>query len=92
VLTAALIVRPRLTRNPRDLAVIGCIGLADTGGNVLFAAASGQGLVSIVSVLASLYPVVTVALARAYLRERVTRVQETGAATTLAGVVLVSAG
>jgi drug/metabolite transporter (DMT)-like permease len=92
VLTAALIVRPRLTRNPRHLAVIGCIGLADTGGNVLFAAASGQGLVSIVSVLASLYPVVTVALARAYLRERVTRVQETGAATTLAGVVLVSAG
>ena len=46
----------------------------------------------LISVLASLYPVVTVALARIYLRERVTRVQEAGAVATLAGVVLVSAG
>ena len=92
VLTAVLIVRPRLTRAPRDLAVLACIGLADTSGNVLFAAAASQGLVSVVSVLASLYPVVTVVLARLYLRERVTRVQEAAAAAVLAGVVLVSAG
>lgn len=92
VLTAVLVFRPRLARSPRDLAVLACIGLADTSGNVLFAAAASQGLVSVVSVLASLYPVVTVALARLYLRERVTRVQEAAAAATLAGVVLVSAG
>lgn len=92
VLGAVLAFRPRLAREPRSLAVLACIGLADTSGNVLFAAAASQGLVSIVSVLASLYPVVTVVLARLYLRERVTRVQEAGAATTLAGVVLVSAG
>jgi drug/metabolite transporter (DMT)-like permease len=92
VLVAALVLRPRLPRYPRDIAVIACIGLADTSGNVLFAAAASQGLVSVVSVLASLYPVVTVILARAYLHERVTRVQEAGAATTLGGVVLVSAG
>jgi drug/metabolite transporter (DMT)-like permease len=92
VLAAVLAFRPRLTRSPRDLAVIACIGLADTGGNVLFAAAASQGLVSMVSVLASLYPVVTVALARVYLRERVTRVQEAGAVATLGGVVMVSAG
>jgi drug/metabolite transporter (DMT)-like permease len=92
VLTAVLIFRPRLARSRRDLAVLACIGLADTGGNVLFAAAASQGLVSVVSVLASLYPVVTVALAQLYLREKVTRVQEGGAAATLGGVVLVSAG
>jgi drug/metabolite transporter (DMT)-like permease len=92
VLTAVLALRPRLTRSPRDLAVVACIGLADTSGNVLFAAAASQGLVSVVSVLASLYPVVTVVLARVYLREHVTRVQEGGAVATLAGVVLVSAG
>jgi drug/metabolite transporter (DMT)-like permease len=92
VLTAVLALRPRLTRSPRDLAVVACIGLADTSGNVLFAAAASQGLVSVVSVLASLYPVVTVVLARVYLHERVTRVQEGGAVATLAGVVLVSAG
>ena len=92
VLTAVLIVRPRLARAPRDLGVLACIGVADTSGNVLFAAAASQGLVSVVSVLASLYPVVTVVLARLYLRERVTRVQEAAAAAVLAGVVLVSAG
>jgi drug/metabolite transporter (DMT)-like permease len=92
VMAALLAFRPRLTRAPRDLAVIACIGLADTSGNVLFAAAASQGLVSVVSVLASLYPVVTVALARVYLRERVTRVQEAGAVATLGGVVMVSAG
>jgi drug/metabolite transporter (DMT)-like permease len=93
VLVAALIFRPRLPRGRRDLTTIAVIGLADTGGNVFFAAAAAeQGLVSVVSVLASLYPVVTVILARLYLRERVGRVQEAGAAATLAGVVLVSAG
>jgi drug/metabolite transporter (DMT)-like permease len=92
VLVAALVLRPRLPRYPRDIAVIACIGLADTSGNILFAAAASQGLVSVVSVLASLYPVVTVILARVYLHERVTRVQNAGAATTLGGVVLVSAG
>jgi drug/metabolite transporter (DMT)-like permease len=93
VLVAALIVRPRLPRGRRDLATVAVIGLADTGGNVFFAAAAAeQGLVSVVSVLASLYPVVTVILARLYLREQVGRVQEAGAAATLAGVVLVSAG
>ena len=92
VMIAVLAFRPSLTRSPRDLAVLGCIGVADTSGNVLFAAAASQGLVSIVSVLASLYPVVTVILARVYLRERVTRVQEAGGVATLAGIVLVSAG
>jgi drug/metabolite transporter (DMT)-like permease len=92
VALAFLAVRPRLPRTRRDLAVIACIGLADTSGNVLFAAAASQGLVSVVSVLASLYPVVTVVLARVYLRERVTRIQEAGAVGTLGGVVLVSAG
>ncbi len=92
VLAAVLVVRPRLARAPRDLALLAVIGLADTSGNVLFAAAASQGLVSVVSVLASLYPVVTVVLARMYLRERVTRVQEAGAVGTLAGVVMVSAG
>jgi len=69
------------------------IGLLDTGGNALYAAAaSSHGLLSVVSVLASLYPVVTVLLARYRLHERVHRLQEAGIALTVAGVVLVSAG
>lgn len=69
------------------------VGLLDTGGNALFAAASAShGLVSVVSVLASLYPAVTVLLARFALGERVERSQDVGVLVTLAGVVLISVG
>ncbi len=69
------------------------IGLLDTGGNALFAAASSaHGLLSVVSVLASLYPVVTVLLARLLLGERVQRTQDAGVLLVLAGVVLITAG
>ena len=74
------------------LAVLAAVGLLDTGGNVLFAAASVHGLLSVVSVLASLYPVVTVMLARIALRERVQLTQDVGIVATLAGVVLISTG
>ena len=47
---------------------------------------------SVVSVLACLYPLVTLMLARARLHERVHRSQELGIALALAGIVLVSAG
>jgi drug/metabolite transporter (DMT)-like permease len=69
------------------------IGFLDTGGNALYAAAaSSHGLISVVSVLASLYPVVTVLLARLLLGERVQRTQDLGVAVALVGVVLITAG
>jgi drug/metabolite transporter (DMT)-like permease len=45
--------------------------------------------VSLTSVLASLYPIVTVLLAAAILNERVAGLQRAGVALTLAGVVLI---
>jgi drug/metabolite transporter (DMT)-like permease len=68
------------------------IGLFDVGANGLLALALSKGLVSLVSVLSSLYPVVTIALARAVLGERIGRVQAAGAVTALAGVGMISAG
>jgi len=88
---AWLALRPPRARRA-DFPVLASIGILDTGGNVLFSAASAKGLVSVVSILASLYPVVTVLLARAVLHERVHRSQELGIALALAGIVLVSAG
>jgi drug/metabolite transporter (DMT)-like permease len=76
---------------PHWAALVG-IGVLDTGGNALFAAASTHGLLSVVSVLASLYPVVTVLLARIVLGERVQRSQDAGVVVALAGVVLITAG
>ena len=70
----------------------GVMFVLDMVGNLMFAAASSKGLVSITSVLASLYPIITVLLARILLAERVARSQEAGILLTLAGVGLISAG
>ena len=91
IAAAWLALRPARARRV-DLPVLASIGVLDTGGNVFFAAASAKGLVSVVSVLASLYPVATVLLARAVLHERVHRSQELGIVLALAGIVLISAG
>jgi drug/metabolite transporter (DMT)-like permease len=88
---AWLVLRPPSARRA-DLPVLASIGILDTGGNVFFSAASAEGLVSVVSILASLYPVVTVLLARAVLHERVHRSQELGIVLALAGIILVSGG
>lgn len=89
---AAVIVRPRLPGRPATLGALAAIGLLDLFANGLFAAASTQGLLSVAAVAASLYPVVTIALARAVLRERVRGVQRAGVAAALAGVLLIASG
>ena len=91
-LAAVLVQRPALAVAPLRMSLLALIGLGDMLGNLLFAAASTSGLVSITSVLASLYPIVTVVLARALLAEKVARSQEAGIGLTLAGVALISAG
>jgi drug/metabolite transporter (DMT)-like permease len=68
------------------------VGIGDTGATLLYAAASTRGLLSVVAVLASLYPVVIVVLARTLLNERVARPQLLGVGVALAGVALISAG
>ena len=92
VYSAVLIRRLRPTGLRGHWRGLVAIGFLDTGGNALFAAASSHGLLSVVSVLASLYPVVTVLLARLMLGERVQRTQDAGVLLVLVGVVLVTAG
>jgi len=92
ILAAVAIRRPSLAVAPMQVPLLALIGIGDMLGNLLFAAASTSGLVSITSVLASVYPIVTVVLARLVLKERVARSQEAGIALTLAGVALISAG
>ena len=92
VAAGVALLRPSFAGARGDVGALAAVGVCDTGGNVLFAAASSRGLLSSVSVLASLYPVVTVLLARAALGERVARSQELGVVLTLAGIVLVSTG
>jgi drug/metabolite transporter (DMT)-like permease len=82
--------RPQLRLSRGQLAFVVAVGIGDTLGNVLFAASSGHGLISLTAVLASLYPIVTVILAAAVLHERVAPLQKAGIALTLTGVVLIS--
>ena len=58
----------------------------------MFAIASNEGLLAVVSVHSSLYPVVTVLLARAVLGERMRGVQVAGVAVAFVGVAAVAAG
>jgi drug/metabolite transporter (DMT)-like permease len=74
----------------RDLPVLAVIGLADVTANALFAFSSSRGMVSVASVLGSLYPVATVFWARLVLGERLRRVQAIGVALTLVGVVAIA--
>jgi drug/metabolite transporter (DMT)-like permease len=76
----------------RDLLLLAGIGFGDVGANACFAHATTGGLLSVVSVLGSLYPVVTAVLAQQVHHERLTRVQLVGVAGALGGVALLAAG
>ena len=89
IAAAAGVQRPNLRLRARDLLIVFGVGIGDTLGNVLYAASSGHGLVSLTAVLASLYPIVTVLLAAAVLSERTVPTQKAGIALTLAGVILI---
>jgi drug/metabolite transporter (DMT)-like permease len=72
------------------LAVI--VGLGDMAGNIFFLVAVRRGLLSLVSVIVSLYPAATVLLARTVLGERVAAVQAAGLALAALGVTLIALG
>jgi drug/metabolite transporter (DMT)-like permease len=92
LLAAALVMRPSLRATRPHMPALAVAGTLDVSANLMFAAASTKGLVSLVSVAGSLYPVVTVLLARIVLHERVERIQEAGVVAALGGVVLIAAG
>jgi len=87
-----LVLRPHLEMRRSALPFIVAVGLLDTGANGLFALATTQGYLSLVSVLGAVYPVVTVLLAYGLLRERIAPHQMVGAVGTLAGIALIAAG
>jgi drug/metabolite transporter (DMT)-like permease len=92
LVVAALALRPPIPTAPAALGAIAAIGVFDLLANLLFVLAAGRGLLSVVGVLGSLYPAVTVVLARFVLHERLSRTQGAGVMITLAGVVALAAG
>lgn len=99
-LTAFVLLAVWLTAVARGLPVISpttvlaglLAGVLGAAANALYGLAAERGLISIVSLLASLYPVTTVFLAYLVLHERLTTIQGVGVFVALTGVVLVVAG
>jgi drug/metabolite transporter (DMT)-like permease len=92
LLVACAVLRPPFAIRREDAPVLALVGTLDIAANGLFALASTTGLVSLVAVLGSLYPLTTVALAAVVLRERPHRQALVGVAMALSGVVLIAAG
>jgi drug/metabolite transporter (DMT)-like permease len=66
------------------------VAVLDTGGNLLFMAATRLGRLDVAAVLASLYPAGTILLAAWYLKERPTRRQMVGMVAAMAAVAMIT--
>jgi drug/metabolite transporter (DMT)-like permease len=92
IVAATLALRVRIEASATDFAGLALIGTLDLTANMLFGLAATKGLLSLVAVLGSLYPITTIALARVVLGERPHRVAQIGVAVAMVGVVLIAAG
>jgi len=90
LVVGALALRAPVQPTRALLPAIALVGVLDTTANALFAFAARGGFLSVVGVLGSLYPVVTLLAAHVVLHERITRVQKGGVALALVGVCVVA--
>ena len=90
LVSGALVFRAPVRVPRASLAPVAAVGLLDVSANALFAVASGHGLLALVSVLGSLYPVTTVLLAHLVLGERLVRTQQLGIAVALVGIAVIA--
>lgn len=90
---AVVAFRPGFERVQRgDLPVLFSLGALEMAANVSFAFAATKGLLSLTSILASLYPIVTLLIARAVLHERLHPTQKLGVSGALVGAALIAGG
>jgi uncharacterized membrane protein len=87
-LALPLLRRPLVPARPA-LPAVTIAGLTDAGANALLLAAVREGMLSLVSPVANLYPAVTVLLARAFGHERIGRVRLAGLGLAVAALVLI---
>jgi drug/metabolite transporter (DMT)-like permease len=92
VILAVAALRPTIRVAGSDVPPLAAIGLLDLGAITALTLATTKGLLSIVSVLASFAPMVTLIIARVMLDERLSRNQGVGVAVTLVGVALITSG
>lgn len=93
LVTITLVIRYRTLGNfsKSEMPVLIFVGVADFLANLLLGVATNFGLVSLVMVLGSIYPIVTALMAFKFLHERLHRIQYVGIFLAVAGVALISA-
>ena len=93
LITLTLVIRFRTVGNftKAEIPILIFVGIADFSANLLLGVATNFGLVSLVMVLGSIYPIVTALMAYLFLHERLHKVQYAGIALAVAGVALISA-
>lgn len=91
VLPAFFYKRPPLKIKAIHLPVVIAIGLLDGTAAFAYTVATTQGMLSMVSVISSLYPVVAIILAALVLKERLRRSQFFGVLLTIIGITCISA-
>jgi drug/metabolite transporter (DMT)-like permease len=91
LLILAISLRSPFRIGTRALATVVVVGVSGSAALVLFGYAASLGLISIATILASLYPIVTILLAHLFVGERLRGLQLAGVALALGGVALVTA-
>jgi drug/metabolite transporter (DMT)-like permease len=92
LLPALLYKRPSLKIVFNHLPAVCIIGMLDGIAAFAYTSATTKGLLSLVSVVSSLYPAVSVILALLFLKERLRRFQLIGVVLAIIGIALISAG
>lgn len=92
IATVVGVTRPGRGAIRKFIWIIVASGVLDMAANLFYLAASHRGLLSIVAVISSMYPVSTVCLAFGLDHERVSKTQAAGLACAAAALALVSLG
>ncbi|HEV3473394.1 MAG TPA: EamA family transporter, partial [Actinomycetota bacterium] len=84
----------RIPLRPTAGTVVGiaAAGTFDVAANIFYLLSTREGLLTIVAVVTSMYPAMTVLLARLYLKERFTQIQMAGLVFAAIAITLIATG